>query len=249
MYDFEWHKDHGAKTTSSAETIVGILASFIDLNAVLDVGCGDGRWLSVCRTRGAGTISGVDGPWTDTGRMLIPAEHITIKNLSEPFSLDRRYDLAISLEVAEHVDRQFSVVFVENLVRHSDVILFSAAIPYQGGFRHINEQWQTYWARLFEAKGFAVYDPLRSQIWGNKNVHIWYRQNMLLYVNKENQAAINKVTYHIESNRIQQLPLDVVHPDMFEAIASYQQIAFKPLIRRLPKQTIKKFVNIALFKT
>jgi Methyltransferase domain len=249
VYNFEWHKDHGAKTTSSAETIIDILASFIEMDAVLDVGCGDGRWLSVCRTRGTNTISGVDGPWTDPTRLLVPSEVLAIKELSEPFNLERRYDLAMSLEVAEHVANQFSEVFVENLIRHSDVILFGAAIPYQGGFRHINEQWQSYWAKLFAARGFVAYDPLRNQIWDNSNVHFWYRQNTILYVNTNNVKVNNMVTRYIVEKEIYQLPLDIVHPEKYEAVASYQQIAFKPLIKRLPGQIIKKLASIALLKT
>ena len=249
MYSFQWHKDHGVKTTSSAETIIDILASFIEMNAVLDVGCGDGRWLSVCRTKGVSTISGVDGPWTDPTRLLIPVEAVAIKELSKPFGLEGRYDLAISLEVAEHVARQSSEIFVENLIRHSDVILFGAAIPYQAGFRHINEQWQSYWANLFRARGFVAYDPIRSQIWDNQNVHFWYRQNIILYVNVRNIEANDKVACYIRDNAIQQLPLDIVHPEKYEAVASYEQIAFKPLIKRLPLQTIRKFASVALLRT
>jgi hypothetical protein len=249
MYDFQWHRDHGAKTTSSAETIIDVLASFIKMDAVLDVGCGDGRWLSVCRARGANTISGVDGPWTDPTRLLVPSEVLTIKELSKPFDLEHRYDLAMSLEVAEHVANQFSEVFVENLTRHSDVILFGAAIPYQGGFRHINEQWQSYWAKLFKARGFVAYDPLRNQIWDDRNVHFWYKQNIILYVDIKNVDANNMVTRYIGEKMIQQLPLDIVHPEKYEAVASYQQIAFKPLIKRLPGQIIKKLASIARLKT
>jgi hypothetical protein len=249
VYNFEWHRDHGAKTTSSAETIIDILASFIKMDAVLDVGCGDGRWLSECRARGANTISGVDGPWTDSTRLLVPSGAITIKELSEPFNLERRYDLAMSLEVAEHVATQFSEVFVENLICHSDVVLFGAAIPYQGGFRHINEQWQSYWAKLFAARGFVAYDPLRNQIWDNSNVHFWYRQNTILYVNTNNARANHMVARYIVEKKIHQLPLDIVHPEKYEAVASYRQIAFKPLIKRLPEQIIKKFASTALLKT
>jgi hypothetical protein len=248
MYNFQWHKDHGIKTTSSAETIIDILASFMEMDAVLDVGCGDGRWLSACRAKGATTISGVDGPWTDPTQLLIPAETVTIKELSEPFDLKRRYDLAISLEVAEHVAGQFSEIFVENLIRHSDVILFGAAIPYQAGFRHINEQWQSYWASLFRARGFVAYDPIRSQIWNDRNIHFWYRQNIILYIKANNFDSSNKVANYIRDNAIQQLPLDVVHPEKYEAIASYQQIAFKPLFKRLFGQIVHKLANTVLLK-
>jgi hypothetical protein len=244
MYDFEWHKSHGDKTTSSAETIIDIIARFVDIDDVLDVGCGDGRWLSVCRAKGAAAIAGVDGPWTDLDRLLIPADTVTIHELSESFDLRRRFSLAISLEVAEHVGERSAEVFIDNLVRHSDVILFGAAIPYQGGFRHINEQWQSYWSGLFNARGFGTYDVLRSQVWDDANVHFWYRQNAIIYVNEKNTDAISRVSNYVKQNNIQQIPLDVVHPEKFKAVASYKQIAFKPLARELPRQTARKFMSI-----
>jgi len=248
MYNFEWHKNHAVKTTSSAETIIAILASCIEMESVLDVGCGDGIWLASCRAKGASTVSGVDGPWTDPTQLLIPPESVAIKDLSEPFDLQRRYDLVISLEVAEHVAPQFSEIFVDNLVRHGDVILFGAAIPYQSGFRHINEQWQSYWAGLFQAKGFLAYDLIRSQIWDNPDVHFWYRQNAILYVNSKNAELTNKIKNHIKDKMIQRLPMDVVHPEKYEAVASYRQIAFKLLIKRFPAQFIKKFASVVLLK-
>jgi SAM-dependent methyltransferase len=244
MYDFEWHKDHGDNTTTSAELIIGYLASFLDFSSVLDVGCGDGRWLSVCRAKGARVVVGVDGPWTDLTRLLIPEQSLTIQELSEPFDLGCRFGLAISLEVAEHVGEQFSNVFVDNLVRHSDIILFGAAIPFQGGFRHVNEQWQSYWWDLFNARGFGGYDVIRNQIWQNKDVHFWYKQNIILYLRKSNTDAVDRVSRYIRDKNIQQLPLDIVHPERYEASASYRQIAFRPLIKELPRQTARKLAGI-----
>jgi len=248
MYDIKWHDRHGIITSSSAESIMDILLSFLDLESVLDVGCGDGRWLSVCRTKGVATISGVDGPWTDLVGLQIPSEFLTLKELSLPFNLCRRFSLAISLEVAEHIDRKFSEVFVDNLVRHSDVVLFSAAIPYQGGFRHINEQWQSYWAALFEARGFLNYDLFRSQIWNDENIHFWYKQNIILYINKNKVDTINKVLSYIKEKSVQRLPLDIVHPELYEAMASYKKIAFRPLAREFPTQLSKKLTAILMRK-
>ena len=156
--------------------------------------------------------------------------------------------MAISLEVAEHVDKKFSEVFVDNLVRHSDVVLFSAAIPYQGGFRHVNEQWQSYWASLFEARGFTSYDLFRSQIWNDHNIHFWYKQNTILYINKNNVDTIDKVLSYIKEKSLQRLPLDIVHPGFYEASASYKKIAFRPLAREFPKQFSKKLAAILMRK-
>lgn len=244
MYDFQWHKTHGEKTALSAATVIDILFSFLDVDAVLDVGCGDGRWLSVCRARGVADISGVDGPWTDTSRLLIPKDALTTQELSKPFDLNRRFSLIISLEVGEHIDRQFSDIFIDNLARHGDVILFGAAIPYQGGFRHVNEQWQSYWSNLLKARGYEGYDVLRHQIWCNENVHFWYKQNMILYVNQRNVDAVARVLRYVEDNKIQQLPLDIVHPERYGVIASYRQIAFRSLFKELPRQTAKKLGSI-----
>ena len=63
--------------------------------------------------------------------------------------LERKFDLAISLEVAEHLKSSSSEDFVQSLTTLAPMILFSAAIPHQGGLHHINEQWLEYWGDLF----------------------------------------------------------------------------------------------------
>ena len=156
--------------------------------------------------------------------------------------------MAISLEVAEHVDKKFSEVFVDNLVRHSDVVLFSAAIPFQGGFRHINEQWQSYWANLFEDRGFLNYDLFRNQIWNDNDIHFWYKQNMIMYINSNNFDIISKVLNYIKEKAIQRLPLDIVHPELYEWTASYKKIAFRPLAKEFHKQFSKKITDTIMRK-
>jgi hypothetical protein len=241
MYDFDTHELLGDKTMASAEAVVEIIKSFLDMAAVLDVGCGDGRWLSVCQANGAREIFGIDGPWTDPLRLLISTGNFLALDLSHHFDLGRRFSLAVSLEVAEHVESRYSEVFVDNLVRHSDVVLFGAAIPHQGGFRHVNEQWQSYWKMLFEARGFVVYDPVRSQLWYDGNVHFWYKQNILLYINERNAEANKRVSDYIRRECVQQLPADVVHPERYQAIATYETItSFKALVKQLPKYSARK---------
>lgn len=248
MYDFNWHKLHGDKTSSSAIKTLQQLWAFYPAASVLDVGCGDGRWLSVAKALGAQSIQGVDGPWTDLARLLIPAEDVHIQDLSSRLDLKRRYDLAISLEVAEHVAKRHAEQFVDNLARHADVVLFGAAIPYQGGFRHINEQWPSYWATLFKRSGYRCFDPFRSQLWSDQSVHYWYKQNMLLFVNTARPDLIEKVETHLQAARIPELPLDIVHPEKYEGAAGYRQIAFKPLLAQLPRQAFAKASSILLRK-
>src|SRR6202000_2583289 len=214
MYDFEWHKTHGDQTSASADVIVPLLKSMLEVGSVLDVGCGDGRWLACFESSGVSTICGVDGAWTDQTRLLISKQDFKVQDLSKPFDLGQRFDLAMSLEVAEHVAPEFSTQFIENLTTHSDTVLFGAAIPFQGGFRHVNEQWPSYWAALFEAQGFVVYDPIRSQIWADDRVSYWYRQNMLLYVRRQRVDLLAKVDAYMALKAVKPMPMDVVHPQI-----------------------------------
>jgi SAM-dependent methyltransferase len=244
MYNFDWHKTHGNQTSASANVIVPLLKSIVEVSSVLDVGCGDGRWLACFQSSGVSSICGVDGAWTDQTHLLIPKHDFTVQDLSKPFDLGRRFDVAVSLEVAEHVAPEYSIQFIENLTKHSDIVLFGAAIPFQGGFRHINERWPSYWVKLFDSQGYQCFDPFRSQIWLREDVYVWYKQNMLLYVKRERHDLISRIRSHMNLNRVTEMPIDVVHPESYEAIASYSKIAFRPLMRKLPKLAAEKLVDV-----
>jgi hypothetical protein len=60
-------------------------------------------------------------------------------------------------------------------------VLFSAAIPGQGGTDHINEQWQDYWRDLFLSENFHPVNIIRPAVWGLPEVDLWYQQNSILY--------------------------------------------------------------------
>jgi SAM-dependent methyltransferase len=239
-YDFSWHADHGALTDSSAETVLRTLMEIFAPQSVLDVGCGDGRWLRQCLKLGVQSATGVDGPWTDLKSLVIPRDCFIVQNLEQRFSLSRKFDLVLSLEVAEHVAPASSEGFIANLVAHGDCVLFGAAIPYQGGFRHINERWQSFWAEAFAHHRYQVFDLFRSRIWNSEAIHFWYKQNMLLYINVERADLLATAETYLRKNAVYQLPLDVVHPEKYQAIASYDQIAFKSLLRKLPRKALEK---------
>jgi SAM-dependent methyltransferase len=240
MYKFVWHKSHGDKTSSSAAVIVGLLGETFEISSVLDIGCGDGRWLRSFQDRGASRIRGVDGPWTDRDRLLIGKQDFTVHNLEKPLDLAQKFDLAMSLEVAEHVHREFSDQFVGNLTRHADLVLFGAAIPYQGGFRHVNEQWPSYWAEKFAAAGFRCFDLVRPLTWDRDEVFFWYKQNCLIYIRQSRADLIERIEAAIGKLGAAPLPMDIIHPELYQSLASYRQIAFRPLLRELPVQMVRK---------
>ena len=124
--------------------------------------------------------------------------------------LYERHDLALSLEVAEHLPEARAASFVGELCELAPVVVFSAAVPGQGGTGHVNEQWAEYWARLFERNGFHVSAALRWRFWNNSSVENWYRQNILV--------AASRPQDHPE---LFETPLaavySVVHPVLYNA--------------------------------
>jgi SAM-dependent methyltransferase len=170
---------------------------------VLDVGCATGTWLDEWIKVGVSDVLGIDGDYVDRAALHIPVEKFTTVDLEQPFSLGRTFDLVQTLEVAEHLDEAHADAFVESLAKHGETILFSAAIPGQGGDHHVNEQWPSYWAEKFAQAGYTLYDIIRPQIWADERIIWWYRQNILVFA--RGRTFDTALT-----------PLDVVHPEFWQ---------------------------------
>jgi len=181
LYDSAYYQSIRPASESSAQVIVPFVVGLIAPRSVLDVGCGDGTYLSIYQRSGVTDYVGVDGSYARDS-LRISADRFTAHDLATTFDLGRRFDLVQSLEVAEHLPPAAGEGFVRSLCRHGDAILFSAAIPHQGGTGHVNEQWPDYWAELFRRAGYVAYDCVRPRLWGNDRVAWWYAQNTFLFV-------------------------------------------------------------------
>ena len=162
----------------SAKTVVPHVISLCHAQSVGDFGCGVGSWVRACQECEIADVTGIDGDYVDERLLMIPRARFVKADLTRPLDLGRRFDLVISLEVAEHLPPNAAGIFVDTLTRHGSVILFSAAVPGQGGVRHVNEQWGQYWSSTFAARGYACVDCLRDIFWDKRSVDWWYRQNM-----------------------------------------------------------------------
>lgn len=198
--------------SSSAKEIVPLLVKAIRPFSVVDVGCGMGQWLDTFeKNGGVEKIKGIDGSWLRDMRPIINEKDIIYHNLENTQGLKmEKYDLAVSLEVAEHISLQHADGFVDFLTSISDIIYFSAATPNSGGQHHVNEKWQTYWIRKFAKRGYKVIDYIRPQIWNNKRVCYFYKEESFLFVKKE---VLYK--YPILLDYIQQPIYDLIHPVHF----------------------------------
>jgi len=185
-YDTGFYDSQYRGSYESARIILPFIREWINPSSVLDVGCGVGTWLKVWKDElGVKDIVGIDGAYVDRDMLQISPEHFVSKDLKEPFSLGRKFDLVMSLEVGEHLPTEKSSLLVDNLVLHGDMVLFSAALLEQHGTYHINEQLPEFWAKYFVERNFVPVDILRDKIWTNDKVEWWYRQNIILYVHKD----------------------------------------------------------------
>jgi SAM-dependent methyltransferase len=183
---------------------------------VLDVGCGVGAWAAAFREMGVPDVRGVDGDYVDRQALLLPADSFTAHDLAIPFRPEETDDLVVCLEVGEHLPPKRAESLVDDLTRLAPVVLFSAAVPGQGGVAHVNEQWPDYWAALFKQRGYRAVDCLRRRVWDNPRVRWWYAQNMLLYVRENRLADYPQLQQELRYEGV--LPLRLVHPGMYAGL-------------------------------
>jgi SAM-dependent methyltransferase len=215
VYSREFFRDHVAGSRQSAQIIVPLVVELIRPNSVVDVGCGLGTWLAVFERNGVTDVLGVDVDYIDGAQRLIAEHQFMSIDLTKQFHIHRSFDLVVCLEVAEHLPESSAEDFVTGLVSLGKIILFSAAIPGQGGTHHVNEQWPTYWKSLFEKHNYQLIDCFRPALWNNDLVQIHYRQNMFVYAAAE--VIERRPTLIGARDGGVGHPVSVVHPALWEA--------------------------------
>jgi SAM-dependent methyltransferase len=184
MYDDAFFNAQEQRSLSSARAVAALVEDLLPVRSVLDIGCGRGAWLKAFLECGADNIVGFDGAYVDRSQLLIPSECFFTADLALPFDITERFDLAISVEVLEHLPHSVAPRLIETLCAAAPAVLFSAAIPGQGGTHHVNERWPEYWEQLFAMNAFVQLDPIRRHVFANPEVASWYKQNVYLYVHR-----------------------------------------------------------------
>jgi SAM-dependent methyltransferase len=215
-YGREFFESQADASLRSARLVLERLFPLLRPQRVLDVGCGVGSWMRASEELGATDVLGIDGEWIDRSMLLIDPDHFIAADIAThrlAGILGERgatpFDLVICVEVAEHLPFERASSFVEDLVACADVILFSAAVPFQFGTHHVNEQWPEFWAILFRAQGFSCFDCLRPAIWATPGVDWWYAQNALVFVRDGSRASSSLP----EQARIEAQGLSLIHPE------------------------------------
>jgi len=214
--------------TRSAETMVPLVMEIVNPKRVVDVGCGPGAWMRAFKQRGC-TVLGYDGDYLEPSSRVMDPSEFRVADLRKPLTdPEGPYDLAVSLEVGEHLPHECAAMLVKSLVALAPVVLFSAAIPGQGGTLHINEQWQSYWAELFQAEGYVALDCIRPLLWRAEGISFFYVQNTILYCRKDQLHRFEKQSSAIDRPLGS---LDIVHPVLFH---TFKQLLDHPDPTKVP---------------
>ena len=248
LYGTKFFNNIDCGSQSSASVILLILKEYLKIQSAIDVGCGTGRWVQSLEgvfQAHAGQIVGMDGGYTRPWHAGLENKFI-YTDLNMPFSVDSRFDFAMSLEVAEHLNESRASGFVADLCRLSSVILFSAAIPGQDGTGHVNEQWPDYWRKEFKSNDYVMFDSIRPKIWLDERVEPWYSQNVFLFVHKNKKELIEKLDYfRIEENDWR---LKLIHPGIYR-MAACESCGAGRLLRALPGRLANSVRNRILHKS
>lgn len=212
--DAKYVHEESVHNLQAPKQIVPLLMKFFNPSSVIDVGCGLGTFLHEFHNNGVKTIHGIDGSWANKELLskYIPLENFEEVDLEKPYHGKQKYDLAICLEVAEHLKPESASTIVDTLTNLSDVIVFSAAVPFQGGMNHINEQWPSYWEKLFEQHNYKMLDIIRPAIWDNPDIFFWYKQNMFIVAKKTLVSTIIPKKDALPQPQISSL----IHPELYE---------------------------------
>lgn len=184
-YDATFFNYVNSGAIRSAKRLLPLLLKELEIGSVLDVGCGQGAWLSIWKQLGVSEVTGIDGDYVNREHLLIDEKSFIPHNLAQGFDLQRRFDLVQSLEVAEHLPEKSASTFVASLVKHGQIVMFSAAHVGQGGDNHINEREYDYWRNLFSKHNYLAVDCLRPLIQEQKEIEPWYRYNTILYISQD----------------------------------------------------------------
>jgi hypothetical protein len=165
--------------TQDAAVVLPLLVKQFRPRSVVDFGAGLGTWLAVFEQLGVSDYIGIEHPEVDLAHYAADRAKLLRQSLSDQIELGRRFDLAVCIEVAEHLREMDADHLVEAITRHSDRVLWSAAIPGQKGINHFNEQYPDYWQAKFRARGYYFHDNLRGDL-QDQNIFPCYKNNMFL---------------------------------------------------------------------
>ncbi len=157
------------------------LASFFQNSDVVDLGCGIGRYVQYLRQWDI-PCEGYDGnPMTSS----ITNGLCRIIDLAKKFDLQQKFDWVLSLEVGEHIPKEYEQVYLDNLCRHyKKGIVLSWALPGQDGLGHVNCQDNDYIIDEMTSRNLK-FDQKSSDRLRTYSTLSWFKKTIMVFKNED----------------------------------------------------------------
>jgi len=191
IYDNKFFKNTIKFEADSASHFVNIVLKYYKPKSIVDIGCGAGIYLKEFAEKGVDKLLGLDGSPAAAEEFLLSKDKLIIFDLAKKYNFTENYDLAICLEVAEHLEKEDADILVETITKASNDVIFSAAVPGQGprSIGHINEQPHEYWIDKFQKKNFIYLkdktEEMRREM-ETMGVVWWIVNNLMVFSFKKN---------------------------------------------------------------
>jgi hypothetical protein len=153
------------------------------IQSVSDFGCGLGEYLAKLSPIVACLI-GVEGSIPKSAKFNRITELDLTTNLKEESALGS--NLAISLEVGEHIPSEFMGVYLDNITNHAEKYLITSwAVRGQSGFGHVNCLDNSEIIPEFEKRGFELLEKETKEARAviEDKAH-WFRNTLFIFKNK-----------------------------------------------------------------
>lgn len=149
------------------------------IKSIYDFGCGHGNYTSNFVNSGF-ICEGYDGN-PNTKRLTNGL--CDVLDLSKSFNMQKK-QYVLSLEVGEHIPKQYENVFIENLHNHNtEGIILSWAVVGQGGDGHVNCQNNDYIKKIFKDLGYEN-DIVEENYLRYKSKFDWFRNTIMVFKRK-----------------------------------------------------------------
>lgn len=185
IYDEHFYKQRAHwDLRGNALVMADALVSVFQPSSVLDAGCGSGELLEALQSMG---ISAMGLEVSRAALEICKKKGLDVRQCDlarDSWVPERKYDLVVSFEVAEHLPEKTAGHYVEMLTQAGQVCVISAAPPGQTGEGHVNEQPREYWVDKFQKRGWwydAKATEVLSEMWKEGGVKTWYYRNVMCF--------------------------------------------------------------------
>jgi len=148
-----------------------------NIKTIVDFGCGPGSYVKFFKNSGF-DIDGYDG---NPNTVELSNGMCSVLDLTTDFELGKTFDCVLSLEVGEHVPKEYEQAYINNLVKYSNkYIIISWGVPGQGGYGHVNCQTNEYIKNEFKIRGYDNCNDIETIIRDSAEAS-WFKDTIMIF--------------------------------------------------------------------